>query len=109
MPYLSGKTEKLGIGPWGGGDWYHLEYSEKVVACRHCLLILPYSQKFSLGENFRQFRHLLLLAKFLSVNILSWVNDYIEGMATFTALAKIYSTKYFCNTKVAEHGEILVQ
>ena len=30
-------------------------------------------------------------------------------MATFTALAKIYSTKYFCNTKVAGLGEIFVQ
>ena len=29
------------------------------------------------------------------------VNDYTEDMATFTALVKIYSTEYFCNTKVA--------
>ena len=35
--------------------------------------------------------------------------DYIEDMATFTALAKIYSTEYFCNTKVAVLGEIFVQ
>ena len=28
--------------------------------------IIPYTQKFSPGENFRQFRHLLSLAKFLS-------------------------------------------
>ena len=27
---------------------------------------------------------------------LSHFNDYIEPMMTFTALAKIYSTKYFC-------------
>ena len=32
-----------------------------------------------------------------------------EDMATFTALVKIYSTKYFCNTKVAGVDEILVQ
>ena len=30
-------------------------------------------------------------------------------MATFTALAKIYSTEYFCNTKVAGLGETFVQ
>ena len=27
----------------------------------------------------------------------------------FTALAKIYSTEYFCNTKVAGLGEIFAQ
>ena len=48
---------------------------------------------------------------FYCVNFLScvYVNDYIEDMATFTALAKIYSTEYFCNTKVAGLGEIFVQ
>ena len=30
-----------------------------------------------------------LLAKLLSVNFLSCVNDYIEDMVTFTALAKL--------------------
>ena len=30
-------------------------------------------------------------------------------MVTFTALAKIYSTEYFCNTKVAGLGEVFVQ
>ena len=61
------------------------------------------------GENLCQFHHLLLLAKFLSHKFLSCVNDYIEDMATFTALAKIYSTEYFCNTKVARLSEIFVQ
>ena len=28
-------------------------------------------------------------------------------MATFIALAKIYSIEYFCNTKVPGHGEII--
>ena len=37
------------------------------------------------------------------------VNDYIEDMATFTALAKIYFTEYFCNAKVAGLGESFVQ
>ena len=30
-------------------------------------------------------------------------------MDTFTALAKIYSTKYFCNAKVSGLGEIFVK
>ena len=30
-------------------------------------------------------------------------------MATFTALVKIYSTEYYCNTKVAGLGEIFVK
>ena len=42
---------------------------------------------------FRQFCHLLLLAKILSVNFLSNVN-YIEDMTSFTTLVKIYSTEY---------------
>ena len=41
-------------------------------------------------------------------NFLSCVNDYIEDLATFTALAKIYSIKYFCNTKVSGLGEVHV-
>ncbi len=36
---------------------------------------------------------------------MSCVDDYIGDMATFIALAKIYSTKYFCNTKVAGFGK----
>ena len=69
-------------------------------------LIVPYKQKFSPGENIYQFHHLLSLAKFLSREFLV---DYIEDMATITALAKIYSTKYFCNTKVSGVGEIFVK
>ena len=60
------------------------------------------------AENFRQLHHLLSLAKIVSMNFLSCVNDRIDDMATFTALAKIYSTEYFCNTKVAGLGEIFV-
>ena len=33
----------------------------------------------------------------------------IEDMVTLTALVKIHSTEYFCNTKVAGLGEIFVQ
>ena len=58
------------------------------------------------GESYHQFRHLFLLAKFLLCKCLSCVNDYIEDIAP---LAEIYSTKYFCNTKVAGLGEIFVQ
>ena len=39
-----------------------------------------------------------------------YINYYIEDMpVTLTALVKIYSTKYFCNTKVSGPGEIFVK
>ena len=66
---------------------------------------MPYSWKTPPGGNFRQFRHLLSLAKFCPQFFLSHVNDYIEDMTTFTALVKI---EYFCDTKVAGLGEIFV-
>ena len=46
---------------------------------------------------------------FYHINFLSSVNDYIEDMATFTALEKIYSTKYFYNTKVPGVSKIFCQ
>ena len=58
-------------------------------------------QNFSPVENFHQFRYLPSLAKFLSC-----VNDYIEDVVTFTAMVKIYSTKYLI---VARLGEIFVK
>ena len=64
-----------------------------------------YTEIFTRRKNFRQFHHLLSLAKILSANYLSCVNDYIEDMATFIALVKICSTGYFCNTKIAWLGE----
>ena len=65
------------------------------------------SRKFLLGENFHKFHHLVFsLVKILSAIFLSCVNDYIEDIANFTTLVKIYSTEYFCNTKVAGLGEI---
>ena len=74
----------------------HGNYVQNIQSIR-----VPYSRKFSpilppalVGESF--------IHKFLSC-----INDYVEDMVqTFTALAKIYSTKYFCNTKVAGLGEI---
>ena len=67
-----------------------------------------YHSLYRIGTNFHQFRHLLSLAKFLSV--MPCVNDYTEDMATF-AILKIYSTQYFCklNAKVAGLGEIFAQ
>lgn len=59
---------------------------------------------YRIAGNFRQFRHLLLLAKILSANLLSYINNYIEDMATFTALMRI---KCFCNIKVAGLGKIV--
>ena len=66
-------------------------------------------RNFRQRKNFRQSCHLLLFVKFYQQNFLSSVNDYIEDMAIFTTLAKIYSTEYFFNTKVAGLGEIFVQ
>ena len=39
---------------------------------------------------------------------MSFVKECIEDMATFTMLAKFFSTKYFCNTKVAGLGKIFI-
>ena len=66
---------------------------------------------YCIGGNFRQEK---IFTNFttsgnLSVNFLPGVNDYIEDMATFTTLAKIYSPEYFCNTKGAGLGKIFVQ
>ena len=60
------------------------------------------------AEIFANFAICSYWRNFYRTNFLSCVNDYIEDMATFTALAKIYSTEYFCNTKVARLGEIFV-
>ena len=62
-------------------------------------IFLPvlYMQKFLPGENLP------------SVLIGKIVNDYIEDMVTFTTLAEMYSTEYFCHTKVAGLGKILVK
>ena len=60
-------------------------------------------------EIFANFTMCSYWRNFYRMNFLSCVNDYIEDMVTFTALAKIYSTEYFCNTKVAGLGEIFVQ
>ena len=50
-----------------------------------------------------------LLVKILFHEFLSCINDYIERMAIFTALAKTYSIEYFCNTEVPRLGKIFVQ
>ena len=61
-------------------------------------------------RNFHQFHHLLAWAKFLSHEFfLSGIDDYTEDMVTFTALAKTYSSEYFCNARIAGIGEIFVQ
>ena len=57
----------------------------------------PISPPALIGENFIT----LIFCPLLMISI--------EDMATFTALAKIYSSKFFCNTKVAGLGEIFVQ
>ena len=58
------------------------------------LVYVPYSWKFLPGEKFRQFHHLVLLMKICCANFLSCVNGYVEDMATFSVLVKIYFTEY---------------
>ena len=67
-------------------------------------------------RNFANFNTWFCRRKFYSVKILSCVNDYIEHMVILilhmhVILAKIYSTKHFCNIKVAglQVGKIFVQ
>ena len=57
------------------------------------------SQKFSPSE---------ILPTLISSENLSYVNDCTEDMPTFTILVKINYAKYFCDTKVAESGEIFL-
>ena len=66
-------------------------------------LLLHSTSGYHIAENFCQFCHLLSLVKTFSANFLFCVHGYIEDIVT---LAKIYSSKYFCNTKVTGLGEI---
>ena len=52
---------------------------------------------------------MILLVKILFHEFLSRGKDYIEHMATFTVLVKIYSIEYFYNTEVPGFGETFVQ
>ena len=58
-----------------------------------------YTQKFSPGENFRQFCHLLSLAKV----VWAWQNFYVNSIYNITAIyncnlkIKYYSHYYFLN------------
>ena len=61
-------------------------------ACQPYLLKLP---KFSPGEKFYQFHHLLSVVKFLSMDFLSCVNDYVQDMATFTTFGEILFHQIF--------------
>ena len=54
-------------------------------------------------------RAVLSLVKFYHIKFLSCVKDCIEDMVTLTALAKISTSNFFCNTKVVELGEIFIQ
>ena len=69
--------------------------------------VFTYTCKFSPGENFHQFNHLLSWQNFYHTNFLSSVNDYIEDKAILTTLAKICFTKCFCSTKVAYLAKFL--
>ena len=68
---------------------------------------LVYKWKFSPGESFANLAICSHLRKFLSHKF--FLYDYIEDMMTFTTLAKVCSTEYFCNTNVAGLGESFVK
>ena len=55
-----------------------------------------------------RFANLPSLAKIL-LFLLTCVKDCIEHMATITALAKCFSSKFFCITKEAGLGKICIQ
>ena len=82
--------------------WHHSNHHS--VNLQH--LIYMYTVYAEIFANFAICSH---WRNFYCANFLSCVNDYIEDIVTFTALAKNYSTKYFCNTKVAGLGEIFVK
>ena len=68
-----------------------------------------YGRKYLSNEIFANFTTCLHGRNFYPANFLSRIDDYTEDMATFTTLAKIYSSEYFCNARVARIGEIFVQ
>ena len=82
----------------------------KMVAAYKGVTVCTDKCMYHICGNFRQekiFVHFYIC--FYHANFLSCVKEYIEYMATFTALAKIYSSKYFCSTKVTGLGQIFVK
>ena len=74
-----------------------------------CTYVL-YTWKFSPGENFRQFHHLLSLAKFLSHEFFSsYVNHYIEDMATLPHWWKFIPPNISALQKVSVLGEFFIK
>ena len=91
-----------------GGEWGSCDSATVLYVTTACLT------SYRICRNFRQekiFTNLAICSywrNFYCVNFLSCVNDYVEDVATFTALVKIYSTEYFCNTKVGGLDENFV-
>ena len=85
-------------------------YTISYVNKHHWLILYSI---YHIARNFRQEK---IFANFTTCSFwgkfytnFSHVSDCIEDMVTFTALVKIFSTEYFCNTKVVGLGEIFVQ
>ena len=57
---------------------------------------------------FANFHHLLPLAKILSANFFSCINDYTVDVVTFTALAKIIPGEIFMQYMSASFGEVFL-
>ena len=63
-------------------------------------MLVPYMWKFLPGKNFLP---ISLIGKIYITRTFCpvfMITLYIEDMVTFTALAKIYFTEYYCDTKV---------
>ena len=76
-----------------------LSFRERFGNCHTCL------QESESIEVRAEREYLLSLAKSFPMNFFCpMLTHYIEPLVPFTAWAKIYSSEYFCSTKVAELG-----
>ena len=96
----------IGLVPY---DHPHLSGSHQ-FSCKKLWLIgdgqqILYSQKFSSGENFRQFHH--LCSHWRNFYFLSCINDNVEDI--YGDLCCIGKNLYFFNLKLPGLGEIFLQ
>lgn len=78
--------------------YYHL-YTIIIESCSTCTVCASDSSILKMWE----------LGTWYREKFLAYAKHYVEDMGTFTALAKKFSTKFFCNTKVNGIGEIFFQ
>ena len=82
----------------------------KIVILGNDTDVWVYGIMYHMAENIRQEKIFANFATCLhGQNCWSHIDDYTEDMATNTALAKIYSSKYFWNARIAGIGENFVR